>query len=50
MGTIYMECGWKTPGVEECMEPVGEARVPECYSLFLDLAVRALGDTYHLWV
>jgi len=25
IGTMYMECGWKTPGVEECMEPVGEA-------------------------
>jgi len=25
VGTVYMECGWKTPGVERCMEPVGEA-------------------------
>lgn len=24
VGTLYMECGWQTPGVEKCMEPAGE--------------------------
>lgn len=24
MGTMYVECGWKTPCVEQCMEPAGE--------------------------
>lgn len=25
VGTIYVECGWKTPGVNRCMEHVAEA-------------------------
>jgi len=25
VGTMYLECGWKEPGVAKCMEPVGEA-------------------------
>eukprot|EP00928_Gymnodinium_smaydae_P032506 TRINITY_DN23525_c0_g1_i1.p1 TRINITY_DN23525_c0_g1~~TRINITY_DN23525_c0_g1_i1.p1 ORF type:complete len:429 (+),score=55.19 TRINITY_DN23525_c0_g1_i1:136-1422(+) len=24
VGTVYVECGWSTPGVEECMRPVAE--------------------------
>jgi predicted TIM-barrel fold metal-dependent hydrolase len=29
VGTMYMECGWQTPGVEKCMEPAGEVDMVE---------------------
>lgn len=29
VGSMFMECGWQTPGVEKCMEPAGEVDMVE---------------------
>lgn len=35
VGTVYLECGWKTPGVDQCMWPVKEVdMVTEVHSRF----------------
>jgi len=38
VGTVYVQCGWKTPGVDQCMWPVKEAdMVTEVHSRFPNL-------------